>query len=73
MKTVKALEAMLSEYSMEELLEMMQTLGDSYLQCAEGGPDMNIIHKQRVLEQFLRKMEKIQIQESFSKRSKRAV
>lgn len=73
MKAQQAIDKLLSEYSMDELLEMMQTLGDSYLQCAEGGPDMNIIHKQRVLERFLRIMEKIQTHESFSKRSKRAV
>lgn len=73
MKTQQALEQLLSENSMEELLEMMQILGDSYLQCAEGGPDMDVIYLQRSLERFLRKMEKIQIQERLSKTSIRAV
>lgn len=73
MKTRQALEQLLSEHSMEELLEMMQILGDSYLQCAEGGPDMDVIYQQRALEKFLKKMEKIQLQERFSNASKRAV
>ena len=73
MKTQQALEQLLSENSMEELLEMMQILGDSYLQCAEVGPDMDVIYLQRSLERFLRKMEKIQIQERLSKTSIRAV
>lgn len=56
----KALEEMLAECSIDELLEMIQLYGDSYLELCTGGVNMELIYTQRKLEKFLKQVIEIQ-------------
>lgn len=58
MKITQALDAMLSECSIDELLEMIEIFGDCYLESCTGGVDMRLIYHQRLLTKFLTKIQK---------------